>query len=198
MEEIIMAEIMSENGEEIWKKFLKKHWKILGSCVIGAILAAIAAILVYIWVVEDAQLTGLVPETLGLWSMGHLVTFLLHLIFWEVLFIGIPVTIVVVIIIFLWWKRLPEAEREEYEREHLFGTGSNRANGGGGISFLIFIAFIIKVYTDGKWNIAFADWTFDYLVYSFLWAVIWIVIIIGIPLSIGGIWWIHHKMKKNP
>ena len=194
----MITETDSRNGEEIWIKFLQRHWKMLVLFVIGAILAAIGAILVYLWVVEDTQLTGLVPETLGLWSMGHLVTFLLHLILWEVLFIGIPVVIVVVIIIFFWWKRLPEAEREEYEHKHLFGSGSNRANGGGGISFLIFIVFIIKVYTDGKWNVAFADWTFDYFVYTCIWALIWIVIIIGIPLSIGGIWWLHRKMEKNP
>jgi hypothetical protein len=194
----MVTETDSENGEEIWIKFLRRHWKILSLFVVGAILVAIGAILVYLWVVENAQLTGLVPETLGLWSMGHLVTFLLHLILWEFIFIGIPVAIVVVIIIFLWWKRLPEIEREEYEREHLFGSGSNRANSGGGISFLVFIAFIIKVYTDGKWNVAFADWTFDYFVYTCIWALIWIVVIIGIPLSIGGIWWLHHKMKKKP
>ncbi|MDH5495115.1 MAG: hypothetical protein OEY24_05380, partial [Candidatus Bathyarchaeota archaeon] len=91
-----MAETGSENGSEIWKKFLRKHWNMLVLFVVGAILASIGAILVYLWFVGDAQSTGLVPTTLRLWTMGHLVTFLLRLILWEVLFIGIPVIIAAV------------------------------------------------------------------------------------------------------
>jgi len=194
-----MAETGSENGDEIWKKFLRKHWKMLVLFVIGAILASIGAILVYLWFVGDAQLTGLVPATLGLWTMGHLVTFLLHLILWEVLFIGVPVILAIVIIIFLWWKKLPDEERKEYGRRHLFfGTRSRRTNGGEGISLLVFIAFIIKVFIDGNWNVAFATWTFDYLVYSCLLVLIWVLIIFGIPIGLGGIWWIRREMKKKP
>jgi len=194
----MMAETESENGDKIWKKFLRKHWKMLVLFVIGAILASIGAILVYLWFVGDAQLTGLVPATLGLWTMGHFVTFLLHLIFWEVLLIGVPVILVIAAIIFLWWKKLPDEERKEYRCGHLFGKRSRRTEGGEGISFLIFIAFIIKVYFDGNWDVPFATWTFDYLVYSCLWALIWVLIIFGIPVVIGVTWWIRHEMKKKP
>jgi len=78
----MIAKTESEIGEKIWKKFLRNHWKMIIIFVVGAILAFIGAILVYLWFVGDAQLTGLVPATLGLWAMGHFVTFLLHLIFW--------------------------------------------------------------------------------------------------------------------
>jgi len=61
-----------ENGEKIWKIFLRRHWKMLVLFLVGAILASIGAILVYLWFVGDAQLTGLVPATLGLWTMGHI------------------------------------------------------------------------------------------------------------------------------
>ena len=193
-----MVNKMEENDNNIWKKFLRKHWKMLVLFVVGAILASIGAILVYLWFVGDAQLTGLVPATLGLWSMGHLVTFLLHLIFWEVLFIGIPVILAAVVVIFLWWKKLPYEERKEYRRGHLFGKRSRKTDGGGGISFLVFIAFCIKVFIDGNWNVPFATWTFDYLVYSYLWVLLWVLIIFGIPMAIGGIWWIRHEMKKIP
>ena len=189
-------ETESENGEKIWKKFLSKHWKMLVLFVVGAILASIGAIFVFLRFVGDAQLTGLVPETLGLWTMGHFMTFLLHLIFWEVLFIGVPVIIAIVLIIFLWWKNLPDEERKEYKRGHLFGKRSHRTDGGEGISFLVTIAFIIKIYLDGNWNVPFATWTFDYLVYSWLWALFWVLIIFGIPILIGGTWWIRREMKK--
>lgn len=192
-----MEETGSENNEEIWKKFLRKHWKIVILFTIGAILAVIGAVLVFLQFVETAQVTGLVPETLGLWSLKHLVTFVLRLIFWEAIYIGIPVLLVIAIIYFLWWKKLPEEEREEYDRENLF-SDSHSSSGGQGISIVIFIAFIIKVYRDGKWNVAIADWTFDYLVYSYLRAIIWVIIILGIPIALGGIGWIIYKMRKNP
>jgi len=191
-----MVNKMEENGEKIWKKFLRKHWNIVVLFVVGAILVSIGAIFVYLWVVGDAQLTGLVPATLDLWTMGYIVTFLLHLIFWEAILIGIPV-ILAAVVGWLWWKKLPDDEKEEYKHGHLFGKRSRRTEGGEGISFLVFIAFIIKIYLDGNWNVAFATWTFDYLVYSCLWSLIWILIIFGIPMAIGGTWWIRHEMKKK-
>jgi hypothetical protein len=63
---------------------------------------------------------------------------------------------------------------------------------------LFFVAFCIKVFVDGNWNVAFATWTLDYVVYSMLWILIWILIIFGIPVAIGVIWWIRHEMKKKP
>ena len=193
-----MVELELEPDEKIWKKFLRTHWKILVLFVVAAILAIAGAILVFLWFVGDAQVTSLVPATVGLWTIGYLVTFLLHLIFWEVLFIGIPVIITVAAIYFLWWKKIPDEERKEYRRRHLFGKRSRRTDGGGAISLLVNIVFIIKVYLDGNWNVPFATWTFDYLVYSYLWALIWILIIFGIPILLGGTWWIRREMKKKP
>jgi hypothetical protein len=192
-----MAELESEQNEKIWKKFIKKQWKMLALCITVAIVAVISAILVFLWFVGDAQATSLVPVTLNLWTMGYLVTFLLYLIFWEVLFIGIPVIIIVVAIYFLWWKRILGEERNEYRRGHLFGKRSKSRDGGGAITFLVNIGFIIKVYLDGNWNVPFATWTFDYLVYSYLWVIIWMVIIFGIPIVIGGSLWLRHEMKKT-
>ena len=190
-----MTETESENDSEVWKKFLRKHWNMVVLFVVGATLVAIGAILVYLWFVGDAQSTGLVPTTLGLWTMGHLVAFILHLIFWEVLFIGVP-AILAAVAGWLWWRRLPDEEKKEY---HFFGTRSRATGGGGGaMSLLFWIAFSIKVLTDGKWNVAFATWTFDYLVHACITALIWILIILGIPITLGIIWWINHEMKKKP
>lgn len=188
---------MVENNEKIWIKFLKRHWQMFVLWIVIAVLAVISAVYVFLWFVGDAQATGLVPETLDLWAMNYVVIFILHVIFWEIIFIVIPVIVVVVLIWQLWWKKLPDEERTEYRRGHLFGKRSSKRDGGGAISFFINIVFIIKVYLDNNWEEPFANWSFNYLVESYLWAIIIVLIIIGIPMAIGAIWWIRHKMKKE-
>ena len=189
----MIGEVGVENGSE-WKKFLGKHLNMVAVFVVAGILAFVGAIYVFLWFVGDAQSTGLVPTTLGLWTMGNLVTFILYAIFWELLFIGVP-AIIGAVLGWQWWKRLPAEERKEY---HVFGKGSRTTRGGSGISALFFIAFAIKVFIDGNWNVAIATWTLDYVVYSMLTILVWILVIFGIPIAIGIIWWIRREMKKNP
>lgn len=190
-----MAEARSENGHEIWRKFLRKHWTMLVLFAVGAVLVSTGAILVSLWFVGDAQSTGLVPTTLGQWTMGHLLTFLVRLLLWEALLVGVP-TVLAAVAVWRWWRRLPSEEKKEYR---FFDSRSRATSGGGGsISLLVLIAFCIKVLTDGNWNVAFATWTFDYLVYSLLSALVWVLVIFGIPISLGIIWWINREMKKKP
>jgi len=55
-----------------WKKFMGKHWRIVATFVVAAILAVASAVYVFLWFVGNAQSTGLVPRTLGLWTMANL------------------------------------------------------------------------------------------------------------------------------
>jgi hypothetical protein len=187
--------MMEETGKEndSWRKFLKHHWNMLVYWIIAAIIAVIGAILVFLWFVADAQSTALVPTTLSLWTMGHLVTFILHLIFWELVIIGIPVAIAAIAGWF-WWKQIPDEERKEYE---FFGKGSRTTSGGSGISFLFFVAFCIKVYLDGNWDVAIASWTLDYVVNSMVTILVWGAIIFGIPAIIIALIWLNYEIKKK-
>lgn len=144
--------------------------------------------------IGDAQSTGMVPRILGLWTMGDLVAFILYLIFWELLLVGVPVVIGAAVG-WLWWRRLPSEEKGEYR---FFGRRSRATGGGGGVSLFLFIVFCVKVFLDGNWDVAIGTWTFDYVVYSVLWILIWILVIFGIPAAIGLIWWINHEMRKKP
>jgi len=63
---------------------------------------------------------------------------------------------------------------------------------------LLFIAFAIKIYVDGNWNVAISSWTLDYVVGSMITILIWTVAIFAIPATIGVIWWIRHEMNKKP
>jgi hypothetical protein len=186
-------EIGVEKGSN-WNKFLRKHWNIFAVFIVAIILAIVGAIYVLYWFAGNAQSTGLVPSTLGLWTMGHLVTFILHAIFWELLFIGIP-AIIGSVVGWQWWKRLPAEERKEY---HLFGKGSRSNSAGGAVSPLLFVAFALKVYVDGNWNVVISSYTLNYVVNSIIAILAWIAAIVAIPATIAIIWWIRHEMNKKP
>ena len=184
------TEFEAEQGSE-WRKFIRKHWGIFAMFTVAIIFAVAGAVYVFWWFTGYAQ-NGLVPATLGQWSMGNLIFFILNLIFWELLFIGIPAA-VGAIIGWQWWKRLPEEEKVS----HLFGKSSRSRNAGTGLSTGLFIAFAIKVYVDGNWNQAISSYTLNYVVNSIITILIWIAIIIGIPLTIGAIWWLHREITRK-
>jgi hypothetical protein len=188
-----MTEQIDVEKSQDWKKFIGKHWTIVAIFVVAVILAIAGAVYVFWWFTGNAQTVGLVPSTLNLWTMNNVVMFILHLIFWELVLIGIPVAIGA-IFGWQWWKRLPEEEKQE----HMFGRRSRSRNAEGAISPLLFIAFALKVYVDGNWNVAISTWTLDYVVDSMITILVWIAAIFAIPATIGVIWWIRHEMNKKP
>jgi len=172
-----------------WRRFFRKHWSMLAVFVVAAILAVAGAVYIFVWFAGNAQSTGLVPSTLGMWSMNNLVMFILHAIFWELVLIGIPVAIGA-IIGWQWWKRIPEEEKKEY---NLSTKGSRSRSAEGAVSPLLFIAFAIKVYVDGQWNARIAGFSLDYVVGSMITILVWIAVIFAIPATIGFVWWITRE-----
>lgn len=189
-----MTKEFREEEAADWRRFMRKHWQAVGVFVVAGALALAGAVYIFLWFVSNAQSTGLVPSTLGLWTMANLVTFILNAIFWEFLLIGIPV-VVGGVAGWMWWRRLPAEEMRGY---HSFSRRSRATGGGsGGFSLLFFIAFCIKVYLDGNWNVAIATWSLDYVVGSMVLIIEWVVVIFAIPAAVGIIWWIRHETKGS-
>jgi hypothetical protein len=188
-----MTDVTEVEENSRWGKFLRKHWPAFAAFIAAVILAIVGAVYVFVWFAGNAQSTGLVPETLGLWTMGNIIVFILHAIFWELVLIGIPAAIGAVVG-WQWWKRLPDEEKKEYR---LSGKRSRSSRAGGAISPLLFIAFVLKVYIDGNWNVAISTYTLDYVIGSMITILVWIVAIFAIPATIGLIWWIRHEINKK-
>jgi len=170
---------------------MRRHRAAVALLVLAGALVFVGAIYVFLWFVSSAQSSGMVPATLGLWTMANLVKFILYAVFWELLLIGVPVAIAAAAG-WNWWKRISREDSRGYS----FGGSSRSTGGGGGASLLFFIAFCIKVYIDGKWNVAIGTFTLNYVVDSVVTILVWGLIVFGIPAAIALTWWISREMKK--
>jgi len=174
------------------KGFLKRHWGALAIFIIAGILICVSAVYVFAWFTGQAQASDLVPSNLGLWSMGNVVMFILNAIFWELLLVGIP-AVIGAVIGWQWWRRLPEEEKLQCQ----FGKGSRSRNAGGAIWPILFIAFALKVYFDGNWNIAISTWTLNYVVGSIVTILIWGAAILVVPATAAFVWWIRREISNT-
>lgn len=184
-------------AESAWRLFARRHWKAVVAFVAGIVVVAAAAAAVFLWFAGRAQDSGLVPQALGDWSVGYVVTFFLNLLFWELVVVGIPVVVAAVAAYRFWWKGLPAEERAEYRMRRKNRPRSTGAKFGDAICLLTNIFFLLIVYLDGNWNLAFSSWTFDYLVGSYLWALLGVLAAISVPMAIGGLWWLAKNAERS-
>ena len=173
--------------DDSWIKFVKRHKEMTAFMVGGIAIAAVAAVLIFLSVVANAQASGLVPLELGQWSVSYFITFVIHLLFWETVFVASWVTPLALIIYFAWYKELPEKERKEYE------GSKRRKSKDDGFSFFIGLIWLVIVWLGGKWDLAFQAWTFNDWIFTWLSAGLWALLIVGIP---GTMYVIYSLVKK--
>ena len=65
------------------------------------------------------------------------------------------------------------------------------------MSCFIGLIWLIIVWIDGRWNLAFQAWTFNDWVYSWLAACLWALLIVGIPGTIFIIWSLRRPKKDT-
>lgn len=184
------------SDEVFWTEKIKQHWKAFLILVITGICFFVGLILVFFGYIEESWVGGGGSWTFNEFSVGTVLLFMIQVIVWDIVLVVIPFVTFFVIFGYLWWKRLPESEknelkrREERQKSH---KARNYGGGGGGLSFFIGIVFLIIIFIDGKWLVEFGTLNYSYFIYTYFIACLWILIVIGIPLCIIIIIWLSKK-----
>lgn len=194
-----MSESIESSNEAAWKEMLRDHWKIGIVIVAGLVVAFIGALFVFLWRVNRAPVDLGAPVMIGDWTVGLCLNFLFNIILWEFLLVGLPVIAAAIVIFALWWNKLPAEKKEKYKsnphkKAHRKRT---KAEGGGGVvSFIVTIIWLIIVWNNGYWNTPFSAWILTIWVNFMLQAFLWFLLVAGTPLLIGGIWWLRKELKQ--
>jgi len=177
-----------ENSKEIsetefWKVFIKKHEIAIIAVIIGGICLIIGALFVLFWFMETTPLGGQGTWTFNDWTLNYIVGFIILVILWELLFVGIPAGLFFGVGGYLWWRQLPEEEKQEFKARETTHKNKDWC-GGGGFSFFMFIAYCIYIAVDGNYNAPLGSQSYTYWIYSWFLTLMWIIIVLGIPVGI--------------
>ena len=183
-----------EVKDKAWKTFLRKHWKIAAIAVSGIATACVVSVFVFLWFVAVAQATGFVPAVLGQWTIGYVLAFCLHLLWWEIVYVVSWVAPAAIIIVVFWYMKLSPEERKELEGDSKHGKSASE---GGGISFLVTITWLIQMWFAGRWDLAIQAWTLNDWIFTWLTAALWDLLIFGIPVVLILLGLLYREMKPQ-
>ncbi len=171
--------------EQFWKKKIREHCKVFVVIIIAGICAAVGALLVLMWFIQTSPIGTFGTAFIGDWNLDWIVGFCILITLWELLFVGIPVGLFFGLGGYLWWRRLPAEEKEEFKARDKKKTHKARnAGGGGGFSFFMFIAYCIYIAVQGNYLTPFGALPYTYWLWSGFLTFMWILIILGIPAAI--------------
>ncbi|NVM17964.1 MAG: hypothetical protein HWN80_09625 [Candidatus Lokiarchaeota archaeon] len=178
-----MSEELSE--KTYWQKKIKEHWKPFVIAIIACICAFIGALIVLIWFIGSSPIGAYGEAFIGDWNLDWMVGFIILIIGWELLFVGIPAGLFFGLGGYLWWRRLPAEEKQEFkDREKKNKHRKRNTGGGGGGSLFMFIAYCIYIGIQGNYYTPFGALPYTYWLYACFFTVMWILIIFGIPAGI--------------
>ena len=173
------------SDEQFWKDFIKKHDTTFIVLIVAGVCAIVGAFLVVFWFIEMSPLGGQGTWTFNDWTLNYVVGFMILIILSELLFVGVPTGLFFGVGGYLWWRKLPEEEKQEFKDREKKKTHKKREyGGGGGFSFFMFIAFCIYIAVDGNYNAAFGSRSYSYWILSWFYTMIWIFIVLGTPVAV--------------
>ncbi len=163
-------------------------------CIAAIVVLCYIAVIVVIWHIETTPIGNYGTATIDQWSLDWIVGFVIVLILWELLFVGLPAGLFFGLGGYFWWQRLPADEKEWYKKEEKKSHKSR--NAGGSFGLVLFIAYCIYIAIEGNYYTAFGSLPYTYWVYSYLLTMVWLLIIIGIPIAIAGLIYLRYWLNK--
>ena len=142
-----MEKVQKMNDEKFWKEEIKKHWIVLILCAAAIVILSIIAVNVFIWNIQTSQIGNYGTATFDQWNLDWMVRFVIVLILWELLFVGVPAVLLFGLGGYLWWRRIPDEERIKYKEHQL---KHKKVSGAGGCGLVMFIAYCISTYRPEK------------------------------------------------
>jgi hypothetical protein len=194
---------MTSNEEVIRKKFwtkkLKEHSKAFAVCITAVIVAFIAALLVLIWFISTSPIGNYGLATIDLWTLDWIIGFLIQYTLWALLFVGAPSALFFGLGGYLWWRSLPEEEKQEFkEREKREKARRKEKYGGsGGFGLIQFIGYALYHLIKGTNNVTFGSLPYTYWLSTWFLTFMWIFIVLGIPIVIIVIIVYFTKWRKK-
>jgi len=177
---------MSEDLKEktYWEKKIKQYWKPFVAIIIAIICAFIGAIIVGIWFIETSPIGAQGTALVGDWSLDWIVGFMILIILWELLFVGLPLGVFFIVGFYIWWKRLSDEDKAEFKARDKKKHRRRNTGGSGGGGLFMFIAYCIYIGIQGNYYAPFSSQPYSYWVYAMFYTLMWIGIIFGIPICI--------------
>lgn len=175
-----MANEEKLSDEAFWKKKIKEHRNSFVILIVAAICAFVGVLIVLFWFMAASPLGGYGTWTFNDWTLEAVVLFMVWLCLSELLFVGIPSILFFGVGGYIWWKKLPAEERQEFkDREKKKTHKTRNYGGGGGFGFFMFIVFCIYVAVDGYYGITFEFIEYQYFVYAWFLSMMWTFIVLG-------------------
>ena len=159
---------------------IRKHWRIFTVAIIGCVAAIAGGLLVLFWFIETSPAGAMGTATIGEWTLAWMWEFVIFLILWELLLVGIPVGVALGLGWHFWWKRLPVEEQMEFSSR----WRGRRTAESGGFGFAMFIAYSIYMYITGDFFTPLGSHPYTYWVYAWFRMLAWVVVVFGIPAAI--------------
>lgn len=168
---------------------LRDHWRVFTLAFILGVIAVIGAVYVLVWHVNGFGFNSIF---IGDLSMASVLWFVFTLILWELLFVGLPSIIIFGVGGYLWWSNLSGSDMRVFKSDKV---KSRTREGGDAFSFFMFVAYIIYLLADGSFFTPFGDRPLSYWLLAYVWAFIWGLVLLGVPMSIVGLIY-YFKFNK--